>query len=36
MQKRAHIKKAWAELDEEKYTEAERLERIGKAPEEGV
>lgn len=28
-EKREHIKKVWAELDEGKYTEAERGERMG-------
>jgi hypothetical protein len=28
-EKRAHIKKVWAELDEGKFTEQERLERLG-------
>lgn len=28
-EKRAHINKVWAELDADKYTEAERQERLG-------
>lgn len=28
-EKREHIKKVWAELDADKYTEAERQERMG-------
>lgn len=34
-EKRDHIKKVWAELDEGKYTEAERQERIGAREERG-
>lgn len=29
MEKRKHIKKVWAEMDADKYTEAERAERFG-------
>ncbi|KAH6637907.1 hypothetical protein C7974DRAFT_150023 [Boeremia exigua] len=34
-EKREHIKKVWAELDEGKYTEAERQERLGGREERG-
>ncbi|KAF3038495.1 hypothetical protein E8E12_005719 [Didymella heteroderae] len=35
MEKRQHIKKVWAELDADKYTEAERAERFGTGQEKG-
>jgi COX assembly protein 2 len=35
LEKRQHIKKVWAELDADKYTEAERAERFGGSQEKG-
>lgn len=34
-EKRQHIQKVWAELDADKYTEAERAERYGTGQEKG-